>query len=235
MNDARASSARPRRRPSTLVASELLEAALVEFASRGFEGASTRAIAERAGWHQPQINYHFSSKEQLWRAAVDHLFGLLTAALGAAPPDPDPTGAFAESVRRFVRFSAHHPELHRIMNQESTADSARLAWIVDTHLRHRYDWLRRAWARVPEADRGPYTALEVWELLVGFGALPYANAPILERLAGAHLTSDEAIEARAERVVSVLLTARARARRVVSGRRAPAARTRSSPRTRGGR
>lgn len=49
-----------RRRTSELVAEDLLDAALVEFVAHGFDGASTRAIAARAGWHQPQINYHFA-------------------------------------------------------------------------------------------------------------------------------------------------------------------------------
>ncbi|MEZ5226595.1 MAG: helix-turn-helix domain-containing protein [Acidimicrobiales bacterium] len=39
----------------------LVEAALHEFAAHGFDAASTRAIATRAGTHQPQINYHFES------------------------------------------------------------------------------------------------------------------------------------------------------------------------------
>ena len=38
----------------------LLDAALVEFGAKGFDGASTRAIARRIGAHQPQINYHFA-------------------------------------------------------------------------------------------------------------------------------------------------------------------------------
>ena len=48
-----------------------------EFGAKGFDGASTRAIARRIGAHQPQINYHFASKEALWTAAVDHLFAEL--------------------------------------------------------------------------------------------------------------------------------------------------------------
>ena len=60
---------RRRRKGSEVVVAQLLDAALVEFAAHGFAGASTRAIAERAGAHQPQINYHFSSKEALWQAA----------------------------------------------------------------------------------------------------------------------------------------------------------------------
>ena len=36
--------------------------------------ASTTSIARRVDAHQPQINYHFDSKQALWTAAVDHLF-----------------------------------------------------------------------------------------------------------------------------------------------------------------
>jgi AcrR family transcriptional regulator len=78
---------RRRRKGSEVVAEELLDAALVEFAAHGFEGTSTRAIAQRAGCHQPQINYHFASKEQLWQAAVDRLFGQL----GEASPRRQPS------------------------------------------------------------------------------------------------------------------------------------------------
>jgi AcrR family transcriptional regulator len=65
-----------RRRPENIT-TDLLEAAAIEFAANGFEGASTRRIAARAGAHQPQINYHFSSKEDLWKATVARLFDML--------------------------------------------------------------------------------------------------------------------------------------------------------------
>src|SRR3989442_5255295 len=85
----------------------LLDAALVEFGAKGFDGASTRSIAQRADAHQPQINYHFASKEALWFAAVDHLFGLLGEQLAGLPlpagiDDPaELPAAVAESGRRF--------------------------------------------------------------------------------------------------------------------------------------
>src|SRR5882757_8685357 len=70
----------------------LLESALHEFAASGFEAASTRAIAARAGVRQSQLTYHFDSKDVLWRAAVDHLFGRFdrefVAALEPGPDDP---------------------------------------------------------------------------------------------------------------------------------------------------
>src|SRR5713101_8315448 len=68
----------------------LLKSALVEFGAKGFDGASTRAIARRVEAHQPQLNYHFESKAALWTAAVDYLFGLLGEALdGVVPADLD--------------------------------------------------------------------------------------------------------------------------------------------------
>src|ERR1700741_2796369 len=69
------------RRTRTDIRKALLESALVEFGAKGFEGASTRAIAARVEAHQPQINYHFESKTALWTAAVDYLFGLLRDAI----------------------------------------------------------------------------------------------------------------------------------------------------------
>src|SRR6266436_3022875 len=111
----------------------LLESALVEFGAKGFDGASTRAIAARVQAHQPQINYHFESKTALWTAAVDYLFGLLrTAMAGALPAKTTETGmpalaaGFAEGIRRLVRFVAAHPELNQIMVHEGTAPSDRL-------------------------------------------------------------------------------------------------------------
>src|SRR5437660_9524361 len=98
------------RRTREDIRQRLLESALVEFGAKGFDGASTRSIAQRVDAHQPQINYHFDSKEALWFAAVDHLFGLLGAALVdiPLPAGDDPVAlaaAFAQAVRRFVQFA----------------------------------------------------------------------------------------------------------------------------------
>src|SRR5215831_20236505 len=88
----------------------LLEAALLEFGAKGFDGASTRAIARRIGAHQPQINYHFESKDALWTAAVDHLFAELARVmqgvaharvLGGSGDVAETATAFAEMIRRF--------------------------------------------------------------------------------------------------------------------------------------
>jgi len=63
--------------------SRILETALELFAASGFEGASTRTIAERAGVNLPAIQYYFGSKEGLYRAVIEQISQEMQA--GVAP------------------------------------------------------------------------------------------------------------------------------------------------------
>ena len=49
----------------------ILEAALAEFAEKGFAGARVDAIARRAGLNKQLISHHFGGKEGLYRAVLD--------------------------------------------------------------------------------------------------------------------------------------------------------------------
>ena len=51
----------------------ILRAALEVFATEGYEGASTRLLARRAGVNLPAIQYYFGSKEGLYEAVIDHI------------------------------------------------------------------------------------------------------------------------------------------------------------------
>src|ERR671931_1216380 len=52
----------------------VLEAALIEFAERGLDGASTEAIARRAGISQPYVFRLFGTKKDLFKAVVARCF-----------------------------------------------------------------------------------------------------------------------------------------------------------------
>src|SRR5213083_3636619 len=49
---------------------EVLDAAMIEFAERGFEGASTEDIARRAGMSQPYLFRLFGTKKELFKATA---------------------------------------------------------------------------------------------------------------------------------------------------------------------
>lgn len=51
----------------------IIEAAVELFGEHGFDGASTRDIATRAGVNAPALQYYFENKEGLYRACVEAL------------------------------------------------------------------------------------------------------------------------------------------------------------------
>jgi AcrR family transcriptional regulator len=53
---------------------EILDAALEEFAEHGYHGASTEAIAQRAGISQPYVFRVFGTKKELFKAVVARCF-----------------------------------------------------------------------------------------------------------------------------------------------------------------
>src|SRR6202048_3389881 len=201
------------RRTRTDIREALLESALVEFGAKGFEGASTRAIASRVQAHQPQINYHFESKAALWTASVDYLFGLLGEALEGAIP-AQLTGvdvsrlaeAFADGIRRFVRFAAEHPELNQIMVHEGTAASDRLAWMTETHVKPFFNGIRPAWQMLRDAGVAAAIDSEIlYYVLIGAASLPYVNAAEVRLLTGRDPKSPTWIDAHADGLAAILL------------------------------
>lgn len=61
---------------------KLLLAALELFGQYGFEGASTRKLAERAGVNLQAINYYFANKRGLYNAVADYLIERLQNRVG---------------------------------------------------------------------------------------------------------------------------------------------------------
>src|SRR4051795_11390090 len=53
----------------------IVAAALEEFAARGFKGASMDAIAARTHTTRGLINYYFGSKEKLYIAVLEQVYG----------------------------------------------------------------------------------------------------------------------------------------------------------------
>lgn len=138
------------------VRDRVLHAALECFGAFGFEGTSTRAVAERAGLSHPLLLYHFESKEQLWRSTMEDVIVRYRAQLEArlSSIDPDDAAAGLQAfIENFVMFSAVTPQLHRIMTQESTQGSERIHWLIETHLRASFDSVCRMIRRAQAAGR----------------------------------------------------------------------------------
>jgi TetR/AcrR family transcriptional regulator len=188
------------------VRQSLIEAATVEFARNGFAGASTRAIAVRAGAHQPQINYHFASKEALWRAVVDDLFTQLSTFLEPEGTFDDPVDEFRQWVFGLLLFTAERPELSRLIMHEAASYNERMNWLVDTYARPFVDRRDRIW----EALKAPGLAQAIDDKLaestpLGAITIPFALMPHVERIHGPIDFDRETLERRAEGLVRAFL------------------------------
>ncbi|MGQ0831676.1 MAG: TetR/AcrR family transcriptional regulator [Microthrixaceae bacterium] len=187
----------------------VLRVALDLFSERGFEGASTRLIAERAGVTQPTLSYHFASKDDLWRSAVDDLFERLRSSIAARHSGlrgVDDRTVATLMVRHFVEFSSENPQLHRIIMQESTHAGPRLDWLVDAHVRPLYENAVAIFQRLRgDKPLSPVAAAHLYYLLTGAGATVFVMAPECERLTGVDPFESEFVAAHADLVVELVL------------------------------
>lgn len=124
------------------VRERVLVAALECFGAFGFEGTSTRAVAERAGVSHPLLLYHFDSKEQLWQSTMEEVIGHYRLEFERRLSLIDINDAVAglrAFIENFVMFSARTPQLYRVMTQDSTQGSERIHWLIDRHLRASFE------------------------------------------------------------------------------------------------
>jgi len=115
----------------------ILNAAIAEFAQRGFDGASIRAIADRLGLQHPLITYHYRSKDILWRAAAEHAFAQIRAGWDISAPENSnlpPLARLREEYATLFRYTVAFPEFHRFMRQEALTNNPRLKWVAKTVL-----------------------------------------------------------------------------------------------------
>lgn len=117
--------------------SKILEAALTEFADKGFEGASTRAIAERADVRHALLIYHFQTKRGIWEAVMTEILTFFRETFDrrlAGLDGVDDVTKLQLLHADFIRMSAARPELHWLMSHEAGEGGERIDWIADNLL-----------------------------------------------------------------------------------------------------
>jgi TetR/AcrR family transcriptional regulator len=116
----------------------ILEAALAEFAEKGFETASIRSIAERAGFQHPLLTYHYPSKDLLWQAVAEDTFERIRLEWDARVSEESnlsPLEQLRAEYQTLFRHTARFPEFHRFMRQEAATDNPRLRWVAENVLK----------------------------------------------------------------------------------------------------
>lgn len=163
-------------RPTTIpdVRDRIRDAALDLFGQRGFEGTSIGDIAALAGVAKANVLYHYGTKDDLWRDAVDHLYAEIDAFFAERLADHREVSleAFSTGVRIYLEACLKWPPYVQLNNLEGHSNSWRMEYLAERHLRKhvlmtrmRYDQLSAAGV-LPDVD-----PLFLQNLIAGGGQL----------------------------------------------------------------
>ncbi len=204
-----AQSASSRPGDDTSTRERMLDAALEAFAELGYDGASTRAIAGRAGVNQGLIPYYFGTKEKLWREAVDRAFAEMRSELGAAFAEDElpPRRRLEEMIRGVVRFVGRRPAFVQLMSDEGKRDGPRMRWLVDRHVRPTHETFAEVVRDSSSAIRlaSDLDAVHAYYLFVGAATQLFHQSAEFRRLTGKNPADEAVIEAHADALVALFV------------------------------
>jgi TetR/AcrR family transcriptional regulator len=176
---------RPKTEDAPVTTEQILDAAFGAFATYGYDGTTVRTLNRELGVSHNLIHQRFGSKRDLWYAAVDRAFGQQVTELATSfdPTLSDPLDQLNHAIRRFVHYSAEHPELLGMMNIEARIDSERLDYIYNNYIAPALAPLGRLLDHLHEEGRIRPISLRALFFLIAHGAAaPFTLVPLARHL-----------------------------------------------------
>ncbi|WAT02327.1 TetR family transcriptional regulator C-terminal domain-containing protein [Rouxiella chamberiensis] len=93
-------------------------AAIAEFSEKGFQGATTQAIAQRAGMKKTQLHYYIAGKEELYEELLHKVLSVWAEIIQFDDSLVEPEAVLRRYIRNKLEFSFQQPELSRIFTSE---------------------------------------------------------------------------------------------------------------------
>jgi AcrR family transcriptional regulator len=102
----------------------IIETALQLFAEKGFEGASIRAIAEKAAVNVAMVNYYFGTKEKLFEKIVEYKSSVTRGLLDEIAHNKSltPIQKIEAVIDSYIEKLFTHRTFHRLVQQELILD-----------------------------------------------------------------------------------------------------------------
>lgn len=184
----------------------LIKAGTILFSERGFDGVTVRDLENAAGVKRNVLAYHFDDKDTLWKASVDSIYGVMRQEFDQRLKimrEVAGREGLAFIVRFYVYFHARHPELSRLMTQESTRHSWRTEYLIEHHIRPFTESLERLVHEAKGLDREAF--IHWYYIMISSSSAIFSFAAECEDLFGVDPCDDRRVEAHAEMLVSMLL------------------------------
>ena len=188
--------------------SELVDIATVEFVEKGLAGARIDEIAGKST--KRKIYYYFGGKDELYRAVLERAYRRVRASENSVDVT---SGSAAEALRRLiehdVRYHSEHPELVRLVMNENIHRAEHLRQIDGLRdNNHQVIDLLAAIVARGEAEGAFRAGIDPVELHMNITALAFYNVSnqfTFSHNFGIDMTSDAAIDHRAQQVADIIL------------------------------
>jgi AcrR family transcriptional regulator len=113
---------------------KIIEAAIEVFFDKGFDGASMREIAEKAGLTKPMIYYHFKNKEALYLGLLEEHLELFCQSLRSLLAEGgDIRATLSAIIDLFDQTFARGAKVYHIIQREISGSGRYLACLTEKY------------------------------------------------------------------------------------------------------
>ncbi|TDC85891.1 TetR family transcriptional regulator [Actinomadura sp. 7K507] len=137
---------------SDTASERILGAATRLFAALGYDGTSTRMIAEAAGLNVATVAYHAGGKRDLYLAVIERAHLAERALLEDGVAQVGDAESLLTLVDRYVDFCAENPEVPALWMHRWLSDAADVADLEERFVRPLVDLVAEAARKVVSAD-----------------------------------------------------------------------------------
>lgn len=190
----------------------LLTAAIAEFAAKGPAGARVDEIARRAGVNKQMLYHYFGNKDDLFRAALEEVYGRIRARERALNlSDLPPIRAMESLVGFSFDYLAEHPEFIALLNDENRYGAMHLDGLREVQAMHLplVELIRDALQRgVREGVfRDDIDPINLYISIAGLSYFFFSNNRTLSAIFGTNLGDLKAVAVRRRHVIEFALGA----------------------------
>lgn len=187
----------------------LLESAIVEFSTYGIGGARVDRIAQRANTNKAMVYHYFGGKDDLYVAAMRHLYAGIRNAEDELQLDlTDPVGAIRTLIAFTFQYYIDNPAFVRMINTENLHGAVHLRAAADIPGLN-IPVLTKV-SKIIECGvaKGLFRSVDVLDLYISISALGFtyvSNRHTLEILFGRNLLAHDAVDARLATMTEMIL------------------------------
>ncbi len=186
----------------------ILRLALKAFAREGYGGVSLNSLAKEVGVADSNLHYHFGSKEEMWKSALNLVGGEIVKELenlSRLIKDLDGIQQMKLFNKQLVYVSARYPEFQQIVVQEVFSKSDRSEWLVKHLLGNIYQYVDSI--RKEEQKKGRIKKVpnaNMTSFVIGSITTLFSRSYQMQTLYGLDPFDDEEVERHAEIVNDLL-------------------------------